>query len=130
MSTILDEMIREMPAGLDRAILRVLSFHQGKGNAIGRGRLVLELYRMGFKVHERVMRAAINELRKAGQLICSMGGEGGGYYLAENQDEVEEYRTHELRPRAMDLLEQDKAMLEAAEKRWGRYSPEKQITLF
>src|SRR4030042_4861458 len=129
MSTILDEMIREMPAGLDRAILRVLSFHQGKGNAVSRGRLILELYRMGFKVHERVMRASINELRKNGQLICSMGGEGGGYYLAENQEELVEYIDHEVHPRSMDLLEQEKALREAAEKRWGRYSPEKQIQM-
>jgi hypothetical protein len=76
-----DRMISEMPPGLDRAILRVLSFHQGREQAIGRGRLVGDLARMGYEVHERVMRACINELRKKGQLICSTGGDGGGYYL-------------------------------------------------
>jgi len=130
MSLILDEMIHEMPAGLDRAILRVLSFHQGRDQAIGRGKLVGELARLGFYVHERVMRACINELRKQGQLICSTGGDGGGYYLPANWSELDEYIRRELHPRAMDLLEQEQALKAAAEKQWGRYSPEKQISLF
>lgn len=73
MSQILDEMISEMPPGLDRAILRVLSFHQGRDKAIGRGRLVGDLARAGFKVNERVMRACINELREAGTICRRIG---------------------------------------------------------
>jgi hypothetical protein len=130
MSQIFDEMISEMPPGLDRAILRILSFHQGREQAIGRGRLVGDLARMGFEVHERVMRACINELRKKGQLICSTGGDGGGYYLPADWNELEEFIKRELHPRAMDLLEQETALKAAAEKQWGRYSPEKQISLF
>ncbi len=136
MSSILDQLIDDMPAGLDRAILRVLSFHQGKANAISRKQLVGdpehpgELDRLGFHVPERMARACINELRKAGSLICSMGGEGGGYYLAESQEELIEYIEHEVDPRAMDLLEQAKALRSAAEKRWGKYAPEKQIAMF
>ena len=76
------------------------------------------------------MRACINELRKAGHLICSTGGEGGGYYLPEDWEEMNEFIERELHPRAMDLLEQEKALIAEAEKRWGRYSPEKQISLF
>ncbi len=128
MSQILEELIKEMPAGLERGILRILSFHQGKANAISRGRIVAELALMGFPADERVMRACINQLRKDGQLICSMGGEGGGYYLPENHEELEDYIERELRPRANDLHEQEKALRAAAEKRWGRYSPEKQIS--
>lgn len=132
MNTVLDEMIREMPAGLDRAILRVLSFHRGKSNAISRDDLLAQL--KGYTKDERIMRACIQEIRKRGDpeisLICSMGGIGGGYYLADNHDEVMEYIDHEVDPRAFDLLEQSKALRTAAEKRWGRYSPEKQISLF
>jgi hypothetical protein len=130
MNTVLDEMIKDMPAGLDRAILRVLSFHQGRKQAISRGRLVDDLARLGFEVNERVMRASINALRKAGHLICSTGGEGGGYYLPADWNELEEFIDRELHPRAMDLLEQEQALKASAEKQWGRYSPEKQISLF
>jgi DNA-binding transcriptional regulator PaaX len=130
METVLEKLIDEMPPGLDRAILSVLSFHQGRKEAISRGKLVGDLARMGFDVNERAMRACINELRKAGQLICSSGGDGGGYYLPVNHEELNEFIEHELRPRAMDLLEQEKALRSEAEKRWGRYSPEKQISLF
>ena len=130
MSQILDEMIHEMPPGLDRAILRILSFHQGRKQAISRGRFVGDLARVGFGVNERAMRACINELRKDGHLICSTGGEGGGYYLPEDWNELAEFIERELHPRAMDLLEQEKALRAEAEKRWGRYSPEKQASLF
>ena len=130
MSNFTDELIREMPIGVERGILRILSFHQGKKQAIGRGRVVAELVLMGYHVSEREMRACINELRKEGHLICSMGGEGGGSYLPADHEELEEYIERELHPRAMDMLEQEKALRAEAEKRWGRYSPEKQVPLF
>ena len=34
------KMVDELPAGLDRAVLRVLSFHVGREMAISRGNLV------------------------------------------------------------------------------------------
>jgi len=123
-------LIDNLPAGLDRAMLRVLSFHIGHGNVISRGRLVAELANCGFQVHEREARACINLLRKDGIAICSTGGGEGGYWLAADQDELEEFIQKEMDSRAMDLLEQARAMRAAAEKRWGRYSPEKQASLF
>jgi hypothetical protein len=40
-----DAMIDELPAGLDRAILRILSFHKGQENGISEARLRLYLLR-------------------------------------------------------------------------------------
>lgn len=126
----LDELIDNLPAGLDRAMLRILEFHKGRENAISRGQLVLDLTKHGFEVHEREARAMINQLRKHGIEICSTGGERGGYWLATSQEEIQDFTHKELRPRALDLLEQAEAMEKAAEKRWGRYSPSKQAVMF
>ena len=125
-------MIQEMPPGLDRAILRILSFHQGREHAISRKRLRAELGRMGFVVDEdeREARVCINQFRKEGMQICSTGGKGGGYWMAIDHKELEKFIQKEMDSRAMDLLEQARAMRAAAEKRWGRYSPEKQASLF
>lgn len=122
----LDGMIDRLPAGLERAMLRVLSFHQGRERAIGRGALVTELRRLGFAVSEREARLQINLLRKAGQPICSTGGPDGGYWLAAGWDELQAYIEQELHSRAMDLLEQEKALRAEAEKRWGRFCPDRQ----
>lgn len=56
-------LIDNLPAGLDRAILRTLSFHQGRECAISRSDLVSELWAIGFKVGERAARAQISQLR-------------------------------------------------------------------
>lgn len=122
----LKELIDELPAGLDRAMLRVLCFHVGRATAIGRQDLVQALKAHGFKVHERAARAAINQLRKAGYPICSTGGEEGGYWYAANWTELMEYIEREIHSRAMDLLEQEGALREMGKKRWGEYSPAKQ----
>lgn len=128
MSEPLQGMIDRLPPGLERAMLRVLSFHQGRGNAIGRGELVNALRRHGFAVSEREMRLQVNLLRKQGQPICSTGGAEGGYWLAANWDELVEYLDREVHSRAMDLLEQEKALRAEAERRWGRFSAEKQAS--
>ena len=121
------DIISSLPAGVERAILRVLSFHQGAENAIPRFNLLADIKWHGFDISEREMRAAINSLRKGGALICSAGGNGGGYFSPASPQELEDYFQRELHPRAMDLLEQEKAMREAAEKTWGKYSPEQQL---
>jgi hypothetical protein len=109
----------------------VLKFHTGRKNAVSRPAMLTYLKQLGFNLKDdRPMRAAINLLRKQGIEICSAGGENGGYWLAADHEELEEYIQRELHPRAMDLLEQEKALKAEAEKRWGRYSPEKQASLF
>jgi predicted DNA-binding transcriptional regulator YafY len=115
----IDKLIDELPAGLDRALLRVLSFHTGRGLAIGRGDLVRELKRHGFDVHERAARACINQLRKQGFPIGSTGGEDGGYWICKSWNEVKEYVDRELTSRIIDLAETKAGMLRGAQERWG-----------
>ena len=44
-------------------------------------------------------------------------------------NELDDYFYRELHPRAMNILEQEKAMRSQAEKTWGRYSPTKRRCL-
>jgi len=113
------KMISSLPFGLDRALLRVLSFHNGRENAIGRGEVVDTLKRHGFDVHERQARQAIHDLRRDGHLICSAPGENGGYYMATSNREVNDFIQREIHPKAMDLLETEKSIREAAKKKFG-----------
>ena len=115
----------ELPPGLDRAVLRILSFHVGRRAAISRPELLGALAAVGFQVHERAARATVNQLRKAGNLICSTGGEEGGYWISQDWDELSEYLEREIHARAMDLLEQENALKRAAQERWG--PPSQQI---
>jgi hypothetical protein len=124
----LEAMLEQMPHGLDRAVLRVISYHAGRPRAISRGELLIAVRRLGFDVDERVLRAQINNLRKDGHLILSTGGVGGGYWLAANRDEYEEFKNREYLARIKDLGEQVAAMDRGAQERFGKESP--QIKLF
>ncbi len=127
----IDELIDNLPAGLERAILDVLKFHKGREEAISRSQLLIDLKMMGFPMKDdRPARLCINQLRKQGITICSTGGKNSGYWMAKNNDELEEYIQNEPLARIKDLSEQVQAMRTAAEKEWGRYSPEKQGALF
>jgi len=114
-----DLLIAEMPVNLERAVLRVLSFHVGKKNAIGRDQLV-ETVRMNWPdAHERQVRQGIHDLRRKGRLICSMPGEDGGYYMAANLEEVLEFLERELHPKAVDMLETESTMKASARQQFG-----------
>jgi hypothetical protein len=132
----LDELIDNLPAGLERAIRRVLEYHKGRKNAISRFQLISDLASVGFDYidkDDRPIRVCINKIRKSGtpkSWICSTGGLGGGYWLAKNQEEMEEFIENEEESRLGDFAKQVRAMRSAAEKHWGRYSPEKQASLF
>lgn len=119
----------DLPPGLERSIMRILQWHVGRAKAISRDALLEGLVECGFRVTDRVARAQINELRKLGHVICSAGGEGGGYWLAADWAELIEYHEMELHSRAMDLLEQEKAQKRTAEMLWGRFSPGVQYCL-
>lgn len=114
-----EKIISAMPFGLDRALLRILTFHNGRENAIGRGEMVNMLKQHGFDVHERQARQVIHDLRRDGHLICSAPGEAGGYYMAQSNKEVDEFIQRELHPKAMDLLETEKSIREAARQKFG-----------
>jgi len=116
--------LANMPVGLDRAILRVLSYHVGKTAAIGRMDLVRQVGQLGCATTERQLREAIKQLRrgKDGQpsyLICSAAGEDGGYYLASSRQEYEEFRKIEYAGKISDMAETMSAMDQAAQKAFG-----------
>jgi hypothetical protein len=114
-----DRLIAQMPAGLDRAVLRLMLFHAGHERAIGRVELVMSVRMMGFDVHERLVRHCIRGLRREGHLICSAPGEDGGYYMAETLAEFEEFAQHEFLAKIGDMSETLAAMRAAAKETFG-----------
>ena len=116
---IYDRLIKDMPVGLDRAVLRLLSFHTGHTRAIGRVELVLNMKLMGFDVHERLVRHCIRGLRRAGHLICSAPGEDGGYYMAWSLAEFEEFARHEFLAKIGDMSVTLAAMRASAKEAFG-----------
>lgn len=114
-----EEIIDSIPPGLERAILRTLSFHQGKGNAIGRMEMVEAAARMGMRVHERQLRECIKQLRRQGHLIGSLAGEAGGYYLIATQKEYQEFKRTEFLAKIADMSETLSAMDRAAQAQFG-----------
>lgn len=124
------QMIADLPPGLDRTVLQILAQCVGREQALNRAQLLTMVQAMpGCKtVSDRTLRLCINQLRKRGQPICSTGGSDGGYWIAHDWEELNEYMELELHSRAMDLLEQETAMRHGAEQRWGVFS--KQYKLF
>lgn len=111
---------RQVQAGLDKDVLFALQYALGRKHAIGRAALLGYLHSVyGREVNEREMRQCIHDLRRAGHLICSAPGEDGGYYMATTLQEFDEFLERELHPKAMDLLETEKAMKAAARQRFG-----------
>ena len=88
-------IIDDMPLGLDKAILRALSYHIGKESAIERNNLLLtirEIPLSGFdSVEDRQIRKSIETLRRKGARICNEV-KGDGYFIAANEQEYQEFR--------------------------------------
>lgn len=114
-----EQLIHQMSAGLDRCLLRILGYHLGREQAIGREALVTEAAHMGFAMHERQIREGIKSLRRKGYLICSAAGEDGGYYLAASRQEYEEFRLAEYAGKIADMVETMQAMDSAAREQFG-----------
>jgi hypothetical protein len=112
---------RTIPAGLEDAILEVLAAcNYRREAALSRSSLVLAASaKMGEDIPDRVIRLAIHSLRRKGVLICSAPGADGGYWLASDWQDVSEFFERELHPKAMDLLETESAMKEAARRKFG-----------
>lgn len=112
-----------LPPGLRDLVAAVLTRCVGRDKYISRAALVSEvqLHNPEFRyIDERLVRRAISELRKSGQaLVCSTGGAKGGYWLAADWGELMDFLEAEINPRAMDLLETQKAMKEAAGRKFG-----------
>ena len=110
---------KNIPEGLDAAVLCVFEQHIGKKNVISRSGLVWKLAGMGFAVDERPVRECIKQLRRVGHLICSMPGIGGGYYMAESKAEFDEFIQTEFDAKIYDMLETTAAMKQSARVRFG-----------
>jgi hypothetical protein len=129
-----DEEIRQMEPGVVRAVLRVLSFHIGKEQTIRRDELAAQVRNMGFgsllafTTLDRQVRLAIAELRKDGHLVCSSSGDGG-YYLARERAEYDEFAQVEYRSKIIDMNQTLQAMDQAAARRFGGDTPAAQPSL-
>jgi hypothetical protein len=114
-----DELVKTMPVGLERAVLRILSQRVGRTLVIGRMSLVNETMKMGFQANERQIREAIKYLRRQGHLICSAPGSNGGYWMAANLTELDEFGHQEFEAKISDMSETWRAMKKAAKKKFG-----------
>lgn len=109
-----EELIRSMPAGLERAVLSVLRFHIGKENAVSKKQLLADLTRLGFHQHERQVRECIEGLRNHGHLIGASSGEGG-YFIMATDEEWQAWYAEET-SRAQKILSRLKAQSANAHK--------------
>ena len=98
-----------------RAVKAALAFHVGNDNAISRKKLLNQISGL----NDRQLRIAIYQLRNDGCLICSRGGQGGGYWMAENLDDVQAFINTELRSRAYDMLKTAQRMEHSAIAQFG-----------
>lgn len=109
----------EYHPSIEKTVMQVLSDCQGRDNAISRHALLSLVQSVHPKTSDRQLRACINQLRKDGVMICSTGGEDGGYWTPANWDELSEYIEREIHSRLVDLAEQESALKKAGEERWG-----------
>jgi len=98
-----------------RAVRSAIEFHVGNDNAISRKKLLKKIWGLS----DRQMRIAIYQLRNDGCLICSRGGHGGGYWMAENSGELYAFIERELKSRAYDMLRTAKRMENAGVREYG-----------
>lgn len=117
-----DRLIDSMPAGLERAVLSVISQRVGCANAVGRYTLVKMVADLGFNAHERQIREAIKQLRRDGHFICSSAGKNGGYWMASDREELEMFGHQEFVSKIADMSETWRKMQKAANERWGTAS--------
>ena len=114
-----EEIKREVSPELCSAVMKVLLRCQGRGKATGRADLVRAVRALGQPAHERAVREAIKSLRRQGYLICSAPGEDGGYYMASNQAEFDEFARSEFEAKITDMSETLGAMRKSARAQFG-----------
>lgn len=107
--------------GLEEAVEGVIREHVGAAQAIGRRALVSVVSkRLGERVHERKVREAVRALRRKGRPICALPGEGGGYFWARDEMELEEFLQREYLAKARDMEETVRAMRIGAQQYFGK----------
>jgi hypothetical protein len=110
------------------AVLKMLAGRVGQERMIERPELVRAIRRMGFGARnsyatlDRKVRDTIKELRREGELICSTSG-GGGYWIAKDWGEYNEFSLIEYRGKIADMAETLKAMDAAAQRKFGPNQP-------
>lgn len=119
MKTNYDQIIKDMPPGLDRAVLRVLSSRRGRVNAIKRDDIIKEVKRLNVHPHERQVREVIKQLRLDGHVICSAASGDGGYYMAATLFEFQEFAEREFWAKITDMRETVQIMESAAAEQFG-----------
>jgi hypothetical protein len=102
----------------------ILSFlRPGREHAISRYALLNRMQSAGFAISERELREDIKQLRRAGKLICSTPGEGGGYYLATSKQDGEEFLAWELIAKRDDLSITISAFQNALNREYDKEQP-------
>jgi DNA-binding transcriptional regulator PaaX len=115
---------QHIPDGLKEAVHQVIGeMAPTRARSISGANLVSAILQRNIGCSHRQVRIAIHDLRRDGVLILSAPGEDGGYWLAENHEQVTEFRERELRSRAMDLLETDTEMEQAALLKFQAWRP-------
>lgn len=116
--------IKPFQGELYAEVIALLQYHVGKEKAIGKGELLYSLRRNGHgkgvqpSTFERQVRRAITTARKAGVLICSSAGDGG-YYMASDLSELDEFCAIELDAKIVDMSETVKALRAAGMREFG-----------
>lgn len=109
-----------VPAALTREVGYILAAHKGLDRALRRDR-ILQLVKMQpqFKhTTDRQIRGAIESLREAGELICSLGADSEGYYMAADMREYQEFRQVYL-SYARTIQDRARKMDQEAARRFG-----------
>lgn len=105
---------------LGRLVIRAL--RQGRENAVTKDKILHYIHsHPEYKnVNERQVRAAIQHMRQSGiALVCSTGGQDGGYWLAKDHAELDAFLAAEIDTRIADLSQTRKAMNSAADRIFG-----------
>lgn len=114
------ERLLENHPGIDRTVVKIISFYQGKAQALGGDDLTRQVQNMGYRgVDNRDVREVIHGLRRQGYLICALPGSSGGYYMATDQEEFDEFARREFEGKISDMSTTLSAMRHAARERWG-----------
>jgi hypothetical protein len=105
-----ESLIASTPAGAERAVLRVLSFHIGPDAAIQKPDAMSECAKIGAHFSdERQFRLTVVKLRKRGIPVCASSGDSG-YFLPSSMAEYQEFRGREYIKKIVDMRETVTAM--------------------
>jgi hypothetical protein len=114
-----DALLSSLPTGLEKAILKVLRYHEGETDGIFKNDLIVELANIGYSsvVDERQLRIAIYNLRKQGVLIGSSSEHG--YFMIRNLKEFDDFAANEYQKKINDMTDTLNLLRSKAIERFG-----------